>query len=68
MCILKNEKWRENMCYQWALVKLAEKIQKIEDEDENYQENKKWIKYRKQQEDIWEILRKENELQDGRSL
>lgn len=56
------------MCYQWVLVELAKKIEKIENEDENYQENKKWIKYRKQQEDIWEILRKENEFQDGRGF
>lgn len=52
------------MCYQWVLVELQKKIDKIEDEDENYQENKRWIKYRRQQEEIYEKLRKENEQQD----
>ena len=54
------------MCYQWVLVELQKKIDKIEDTDENYQENKKWIKCRKQQEEIYDILRKENEKQDER--
>lgn len=53
---------------QWTLVELAEKIEKIEENDENYRENKKWIKYRQQQEDLWEILRKENETEDERSI
>ena len=52
---------------QWALVELAKKIQDIEDEDENYRENKKWIKYRSQQDEIYEIFRKENE-QNGKNL
>ena len=56
------------MCYQWELVELAKIIEKIEDEDEDYQKNKKWIKCRKRQEDIWNILRKENEFQDGRGF
>lgn len=56
------------MCYRMVLVDLADKIEKIEDEDENYQENKKWIKYRKQQEDIWEKIRKENALQNERDI
>lgn len=51
---------------QWTLVELGHKIQAIEDDDEDYRENKKWIKYRQQQEELWEILRKENENQDGR--
>lgn len=50
------------MCYKMVLDELAKKIQKIEDEDTNYRENKKWIKYRKQQEDIWDIMIKENEI------
>ena len=49
------------MCYRTTLVELQHKIDKIEDEDENYRENKKWIKYRKQQEAIYEIIRKQNE-------
>ena len=53
---------------QWTLVELGHKIQTIEDDDENYRENKKWIKYRQQQEDLWEILRKENESEDERSI
>ena len=55
------------MCYQWELVELAKKIEKIEDEEVDYRENRKWIKYRKRQEDIYEILRKENQ-QDERNL
>jgi hypothetical protein len=54
------------MCYQWELVELAKRIQKIEDEDEDYQKNKKWIKYRNRQVSIYEKLRKENEKQDER--
>lgn len=53
---------------QWTLVELGHKIQAIEDDNENYRENKKWIKYRQQQEDLWEVLRKENENQDERSF
>ena len=49
------------MCYNWELVELAKKIQKIEDKDENYRENKKWLKFRKRQEDIWDKMRKNNE-------
>lgn len=51
------------MCYQWILVELQKKIDKIEDEDENYQENKKWIKYRKQQDAIYNQIRKNNEME-----
>ena len=51
------------MCYQWALVELQKKIDKIEDEDENYQENKKWIKYRGQQDAIYKQIRKDNEME-----
>lgn len=51
------------MCYQWVLVELQKKIDKIEDEDENYQENKKWIKYRSQQDAIYEQIRKDNEME-----
>lgn len=53
---------------QWKLVELGHEIQAIEDDDENYRENKKWIKFRQQQEKLWEILRKENEQQDERSF
>lgn len=56
------------MCYRMELLELAEKIEKIEEEDENYRENKKWIKYRNQQEGIWARIRRENELQDGRNF
>ena len=51
------------MCYDWLLVELQHKINKIEDEDVNYQENKKWIKYRKHQEDIYDVIRKNNEME-----
>lgn len=51
------------MCYQMVLVELQKKIDKIEDKDENYQENKKWIKYRNQQNAIYEKIRKENEAE-----
>lgn len=57
-----------DMCYRMELLELAEKIEKIEEEDENYQQNKKWIKYRRQQEGLWERIRKENELQDERNI
>ena len=51
------------MCYQMVLVELQKKIDKIEDEDENYQENKKWIKYRGQQDAIYKKIRKDNEME-----
>lgn len=51
------------MCYQWVLVELQKKIDKIEDEDENYRQNKKWIKYRNQQNAIYEQIRKDNEME-----
>lgn len=51
------------MCFRYELVELQNKINKIEDEDENYQQNKKWIKYRKQQEIIYEIIRKNNDME-----
>lgn len=54
------------MCYQWVLVELQKKIDRIEEDDENYQENRRWKKYRKHQEEIYEKLRKENEQQDER--
>ena len=49
------------MCLELILVELQKKIDKIEDEDINYQENKRWIKYRKQQEVIYDKIRKDNE-------
>lgn len=49
------------MCYEWVLVELAKKIQRIEDKCENYQENKNWKKYRNQQNAIYEKIRKNNE-------
>lgn len=51
------------MCNQWELVELAKKIQKIEDKDDNYRENKNWLKFRKRQEDIWNKMRKNNEME-----
>lgn len=51
------------MYYRWVLIELQKKIDKIEDEDENYQENKKWIKYRNQQNEIYEQIRKDNEME-----
>lgn len=51
------------MCYNWELVELQHKINKIEDEDENYRENRKWLKFRKRQEKIWDTMRKENEME-----
>lgn len=51
------------MCYQWVLVELQKKIDKIEDEDINYRQNKKWIKYRKQQDMIYDQIRKDNEME-----
>lgn len=56
------------MCYRMELLDLAEKIEKIEEEDENYQKNKKWIKYRRQQEGLWARIRRENEMQDERNF
>lgn len=49
------------MCLEWVLVELQNKIDKIEDEDENYQENKKWKKYRKMQDCIYQQIREKNE-------
>lgn len=51
------------MCYRFTLVELQKKIDRIEDEDENYRENKRWIKYRQQQESIYDMIRKENEME-----
>lgn len=51
------------MCLELTLIELQKKIDKIEDEDENYRENKKWIKYRKQQDWIYDQIRKNNEVE-----
>ena len=56
------------MCYRITLVELQNKINKIEDEDPDYQQNRKWIKYRKQQEMIYEMIREQNEEYDERSI
>lgn len=56
------------MCYRTTLVELQKKIDKIEDEDENYRQNKKWIKYREQQDLLYKIIKKQNEVEDERNL
>jgi hypothetical protein len=55
------------MCLEWTLVELQRKIDKIEDEDENYQENKRWKKYRKLQDYIYKEIREKNN-KDERNL
>lgn len=57
-----------DMCYRTTLVELQKKIDKIEDEDENYRQNKKWIKYREQQDLLYKIIKKQNEVEDERNL
>lgn len=47
----------------WILVELQRKIDKIEDTDVDYQNNKKWQKYRKQQDNIYKEMRNENEME-----
>lgn len=44
-----------------VLIALAERINEIEEEDADFRNNKKWIKYRKQQDAIYEVIRKGNE-------
>lgn len=56
------------MCFRYELDELQDKINKIEDEDENFRENKKWIKYRRQQDLIYDMKRKETEGKDGRGF
>lgn len=56
------------MFYRDDLDELQDKINKIEDEDENFRENKKWIKYRRQQDFIYDMKRKEMEGKDGRGF
>ena len=51
------------MKYGWVLVELQKKINRIEDNIVDYQQNKKWIKYRNQQERIYNESRKENEME-----
>lgn len=48
------------MCLEMTLIELQRKINKIEDEDLNYRENKKWIKYRKIQDVIYNQIRERN--------
>ena len=45
----------------WSLRELKKKIDKIEDKDSDYIHNKKWQKYRKQQDILYERIRKFNE-------
>ena len=51
------------MCYRETLRELQRKINKIEDEDENYRENPNWKRYRSQQEGIWKIIKKNNDME-----
>ena len=51
------------MKYGWVLVELQKKINRIEDNVVDYQQNKKWIKYRNQQERIYNEFRKENGME-----
>ncbi len=48
------------------LEELQLKINKIEDKDPNYRENKKWILYRHQQDLLYEFKRQE--MEDGRGI
>ncbi len=48
------------------LVELQNKINKIEDNVSDYQNNKKWKLYRKQQDLLYEFKRQE--MEDDRSL
>lgn len=52
------------MKYRLVLVDLDRKIKKIENIDSNYTSNKRWIKYRHQQELIWATMRKENAIKE----
>lgn len=48
------------------LEELQSKINKIEDKDPNYRENKKWILYRHQQDLLYEFKRQE--MDNGRGI
>ena len=48
------------------LEELQSKINKIEDKDTNYRENKKWILYRHQQDLLYEFKRQE--MDNGRGI
>lgn len=49
--------------YGMKLVELQKENDKIEDEDPNYQQNKKWLRNRKIQDAIYEKIRQENEME-----
>ena len=51
------------MKYGWVLVELQKKINRIEDNVVDYQQNKRWKRYRNQQERIYNELRKENKME-----
>ena len=51
------------MCLEYMLVELQKKINIIEDKDSNYRKNKKWIKYRSQQDLIYKKIREENNME-----
>lgn len=54
------------MCFEkWVLDELQNKINKIEDDDINYQQNAKWIKYRKHQDDMYNTIRRRKEMEDN---
>lgn len=56
------------MCYHSVLLELAKKIEAIEEHDSNFRQNVKWIKYRRQQDEIYCILKKNKEVQDERCI
>lgn len=56
------------MCYKDVLDTLQDKINKIEDEDPNYRQNENWIKHRQNQDKLYDIMRKQKEVEDERSL
>lgn len=47
--------------FKWALIEIAKKINKIEKTDPDFEHNKKWIKLRNQQEEIYCMIRSHNE-------
>lgn len=52
--------------YRWHLVELQKKINKIEETDADYRNNKKWRKYRNQQNQIYKLIREYNEVSNER--
>ena len=49
--------------YGWLLIDLAKKMDKIEDNNPDYRNSRTWQKYRRQQDLIYNKIRKENEVQ-----